>query len=306
MGPILLIGATGQIGWELRRVLAPLGPIDAPGRAQLDLSDEGQVRRYVRTTRPALIVNAAAYTAVDKAEEEEQAAMIVNGLAPGWLAEEAAGLDIPLVHYSSDYVFGRDPAPVRPLCEEDRPAPINAYGRTKLAGEQAVVAAGGAHVIFRTSWVYATRGHNFLVTIRRLARERDELRVVDDQVGAPTWARLVAEATAQALARAWRPGAAEPLSGCGGLYHLSAAGATSWHGFAAAIVEALRRSGEPNLRAKRVVAVPSAEQPRAACRPPYSVLDNDAIHRAFAIRLPDWQSQLSLCLALRPHCRRLE
>lgn len=295
--PILLIGATGQIGWELHRVLAPLAPIEAPRRKQLDLSDEAQVRRQVRAIRPALIVNAAAYTAVDKAEEEEQAAMIVNGLAPGWLAEEAAGLAIPMVHYSSDYVFGGDPARSRPYREDEAPAPVNAYGRTKLVGEQAVAASGGNHLILRTSWLYGMRGRNFLVTIRHLASEQDELCVVDDQVGAPTWARLVAEATAQALAHAWRPGAAEPLSGCGGLYHLSAAGATSWHGFAAAIVEALRRGGEPNLRVKRVAAVPSAEQPRAACRPPYSVLDNDAIHRAFAIRLPDWQSQLSLCLA---------
>ncbi len=294
--PILLIGATGQIGWELRRVLAPLAPIEAPGRKQLDLSDEAQVRRQVRAIRPALIVNAAAYTAVDKAEDEEQAAMIVNGLAPGWLAEEAAGLAIPMVHYSSDYVFGGDPAPARPYRENDTPAPVNGYGRTKLIGERAVAAAGEAHLIFRTSWVYGMRGRNFLITIRRLASRQDELCVVDDQVGAPTWARLVAEATAQTLARAWRPGAAEPLSGRGGLYHLSAAGATSWHGFAAAIVGALRRSGESNLRVQRLAAISSAEQPRAACRPRYSVLDNDAIHRAFAIRLPDWQSQLSLCL----------
>ena len=295
--PILLTGATGQIGWELCRVLAPLGPVDAPGRAQLDLSDERKVRRYVRTVRPALIVNAAAYTAVDQAEEEEQAAMIVNGLAPGWLAEEAAELGIPLMHYSSDYVFGGDPAPGRPYRENDTPAPVNAYGRTKLAGERAVAAAGGAHLILRTSWVYGARGRNFLVTIRRLARERDELRVVDDQVGAPTWARLIAEATAQALARYFPSSPAESLSGRGGLYHLSAAGATSWHGFAAAIIEALRQNREPNLRVQTVAAVSSTEQPRPACRPPYSVLDNQAIDRAFAIRLPDWQTQLGLCLA---------
>jgi dTDP-4-dehydrorhamnose reductase len=295
--PILLFGATGQIGWELCRVLASLAPIEAPGRAQLDLSDEVQVRRQVHAIRPELIVNAAAYTAVDKAEEEEQAAKIVNGLAPGWLAEEATALGIPLVHFSTDYVFGRDPALARPYCENDTPAPVNAYGRTKLIGEQLVAAAGGAHLILRTSWVYGTRGRNFLVTIRRLASEQNELRIIDDQVGAPTWARLVAEATGQILARAWKPRANEPLSGRGGLYHLSAAGATSWHGFAKAIVVALRRSGEPNLRVKRVVAISTAELPRAACRPNYSVLDNDAVHRAFAIRLPSWQSQLSLCLS---------
>ncbi|MFQ5784516.1 MAG: dTDP-4-dehydrorhamnose reductase [Alphaproteobacteria bacterium] len=297
VAPILLLGAAGQIGWELCRVLAPLGPIEAPGRAQFDLSDEAQVRRHVRATRPALVVNAAAYTAVDKAEEEERTAMIVNGLAPGWLAEEAAVLGIPLVHYSSDYVFGGGPAPSRPHHETDPPAPVNAYGRTKLAGERAVAAVGGAHLIFRTSWVYGTRGRNFLVTIRRLASEQDELRVVNDQVGAPTWARLVAEATGQALAHAWRPGTTEPLSGRGGLYHLSAAGTTSWHGFAEAIVEALRQDGEPNLCVRRVTAVASTELPRPARRPRYSVLDNEAIFRAFAIRLPDWRSQLGLCLA---------
>ncbi len=296
---ILLLGGTGQIGWELRRTLAPLGAVTAPGHDRLDLKGEKRLRRLVRETPPALIVNAAAYTAVDQAEEEPDAAMAVNGAAPGWLAEEAARLGIPLVHYSTDYVFGGDCAPAarpRPYRESDPPAPINAYGRTKLAGERAIAEAGAPHLIFRTSWIYAGRGKNFLLTLQRLARERHELRIVDDQVGAPTWARMVAEATAQILARAWAPGEADPLSGLGGLYHLTAAGRTSWHGFARAIVAAMRRAREPDLMVRKITPVSSDEFPRPARRPAYSVLDNRALHRTFAVRLPDWQSQLRLCV----------
>ena len=299
-GPILLLGASGQIGWELARTLAPLGDVTAPGRDRLDLADEAGLRSLVRETGPALIVNAAAYTDVDGAESDEAAAMAVNGAAPGWLAQEAARRGAVLVHYSTDYVFGGDGGPSdsgrRPYLESDPPAPLNAYGRTKLAGEEAVRAAGGAHLVFRTGWIYAARGHNFLLTIQRLAREREELRVVDDQVGAPTWARMVAEATALALARAWAPQGTDPLSGLGGLYHLSAGGETTWHGFAEAIVAALGEAGPGDPELPRVAAVPSAEFRRPAPRPAYSVLDNGAVARAFAIRLPDWRTQLAACL----------
>lgn len=295
---ILLTGATGQVGWELRRTLAPLGTVIAPGRDALDLAHERRLRRLVRETAPALIVNAAAYTAVDRAEEEPDLAMAVNGAAPGWLAQEAARLGVPIVHYSTDYIFGADGPPPgpRPYRESDPPAPVNAYGRSKLAGEKAVAEAGAPHLVFRTSWIYAARGQNFLLTIRRLARERPELRIVDDQVGAPTWARMVAEATAQVLLRAWAPGADDPLSGLGGLYHLTAAGRTSWYGFARAIVAAMRRARDPDLVVRRIVPVPSKEFPRPARRPAYSVLDNRALRRAFAISLPDWRTQLGLCL----------
>jgi dTDP-4-dehydrorhamnose reductase len=301
-GPILLIGATGQIGWELRRTLAPLGPIAAPGRDRLDLADRDQLESAVRETAPALVVNAAAYTDVDGAEEDEDTAMTVNGAAPGWLAEEAARRGIALVHYSTDYVFGGDDrgpgaeGAARPYLESDPPAPVNAYGRTKLAGEQAIGKAGPAHLIFRTGWVYAMRGRNFLLTVRRLAREQEELRIVRDQIGAPTWARMVAEATAQALARGWAPDADEPLSGLGGLYHLSAAGETSWHGFAEAIVGAMRASGEAGLTVRNVTAVSTPDFPRPARRSAHSVLDNGALSQAFGIRLPDWETQLRLCL----------
>ncbi|RMF81743.1 MAG: dTDP-4-dehydrorhamnose reductase, partial [Nitrospirae bacterium] len=197
---ILLTGSRGQVGWELARALAPLGEVVALDHAALDLEDEGAVRRAVREARPRVVVNAAAYTAVDRAESEPERAMRINGEAPGWLAQEAAACGAALVHYSTDYVFdGRKPAP---YVESDPPAPLNAYGRSKLAGERAVAAAGVPHLILRTSWVYAARGRNFPRTILRLARERDLLRVVDDQVGAPTWARWIAGATAACLAQA--------------------------------------------------------------------------------------------------------
>lgn len=299
LGTILLIGATGQIGWELRRALATLGPVTAPGRDRLDLADRDQLRRCVRETAPSLVINAAAYTDVDGAETNEDLAVAVNGEAPGILAEEARRLNIPLVHYSTDYVFGGAPAPAsenRPYREDDPPSPLNAYGRTKLAGERAIREVAAPHLIFRTSWIYAARGRNFLLTMQRLAREREELRVVDDQTGSPTWARMVAQATMQALARCWAPGDADPLSGAGGLYHLSAAGQTTWHAFAETILRRSLDAGEQDIRARRVVPVSSSAFPRPARRPSYSVLDNSAVFQAFGIGLPHWHDQLDLCL----------
>ena len=190
--PILLLGRNGQIGWELQRTLAPMGPIKALGRTEVDLAKPDQIRQAVRDVTPCLIVNAAAYTAVDKAEEEADLAMAVNGDAPGILAEEAKRLDVPLIHYSTDYVFDGSAAADgsrRRYTESDPTNPLNVYGKTKLAGEKAVGAVGHAHLILRTSWIYATRGRNFLLTIQRRAGEGGELRVVDDQIGSPTWAR---------------------------------------------------------------------------------------------------------------------
>ena len=222
---ILLTGKNGQVGWELQRTLAPLGEVVVLDRRQLDLSDPDQIRERVREISPDLIVNAAAYTAVDRAEAEPEPAMAVNGTAPGLLAEEAKRIGAAIIHYSTDYVF--DGAKTTPYTEEDAPNPLNVYGRTKLAGEQAVQAAGVPHLILRTSWVYGMRGKNFLLTILRLAREREELKIVDDQIGAPTWSRTIAEATAQILTSgAW------PVSGASGIYHLTASGSTSWYGFA--------------------------------------------------------------------------
>ncbi len=297
--PILLIGKTGQIGWELERALAPLAPVVAMSRRELDLTDTDAIRREIRETAPSLIVNAAAYTAVDVAEEEPALAMAVNGTAPGVLAEEAKRLGVPLVHYSTDFVFdgrgGPGPSP-RPYTESDAPTPINEYGRTKLAGERAIQAVAPAHLILRTSWIYGNRGRNFLRTIRRLAVEHDELEVVDDQIGSPTWARAVADATAQILARGSSPatGPGAGLTEAGGLYHLSAAGSTSWCGFAAAIVQWGTESGRA---APRVVPIPTGAYPAAAARPAYSVLDNGAIAKAFGIALMDWESQLERCMA---------
>jgi dTDP-4-dehydrorhamnose reductase len=295
--PILLFGASGQVGWELLRALAPLAVVVAPSRSDIDIADENGLRAVIRETAPALVLNAAAYTDVDGAETDEARALAVNGRAPAVMAEAAAGLGVPLVHYSTDYVF--DGAAAEPYSEEDSPAPLNAYGRTKLAGEVAVLGASGPHLVFRTSWVYAWRGKNFLLTIERLAREREELAVVSDQVGSPTSARLVAETTALVLARCWRPGSTDPLSGASGLYHLAAKGETSWHGFASAIVEHMRATRDPRLRARAVRAITTPELPRPARRPARSVLDCTKLEDVFALTLPDWRFCLALTLADR-------
>lgn len=290
--PILLLGKTGQVGWELQRALAPLAPVVAVGRAEVDLSDAAALDRCVAETRPCLIVNAAAYTAVDRAEADVATAMAVNGAAPGVLAEAARGLGIGLVHYSTDYVFdGGGGAAGASYREDDTPAPISTYGRTKLAGEAAVRAAGCDHLIVRLSWVYSTRGQNFLLTMQRLASERDELRVVDDQIGAPTWARAIAGATALVVARQWPVGAVAPaLAPVSGTYHLAAGGRTSWHGFATAIVA----HGEHR---PRIVPIPTDAFPTPAARPAFSVLDCAKASRVLGIALPPWEAQLRLCLA---------
>lgn len=296
-GPILLLGNTGQVGSELVRALAPLGAVQALDRAALDLADPDAIRQAVRDSDPSLIVNAAAYTAVDQAESEPELAMAVNGIAPGILAEEAAGRGIALVHYSTDYVF--DGAADRPYREDDPTGPINAYGRTKLAGEQAVRAGGAAHLILRSSWIYAKTGRNFLTTMQRLAAERDELTVVDDQLGNPTWARAIADATALVLRRLGQPGDAGAMAERGGLYHLAAGGQTSWAGFAAAIIEhghARALAGRPAPKAKRVKPIPTTDYPTPAARPAYSVLDCGKLRAQFGIGLLDWHTALELCL----------
>jgi dTDP-4-dehydrorhamnose reductase len=270
---VLLTGANGQVGWELRKTLAPLGEVAAFGHAELDLFDTAGLRVAMRAANPDVIVNAAAYTAVDKAESERDAAFAVNALAPGILAEEARKSGALLVHYSTDYVFdGEKPAP---YVEEDAPNPLNVYGASKLAGERAIAASGCRHLILRTSWVYGPRGGNFMRTMLRLARERRELRVVDDQVGAPTSSLAIARATAQVL----RPGAH-------GTYHLSAAGHTSWCGFARAI---LARAGI----ATPVTAIRTAEYPTPARRPRNSRLDCARLRADFGLTLAPWEEQLA-------------
>ncbi len=289
---ILLIGAQGQIGWELARTLAPLGTVVATTRADLDLAQPERIRSAVRRIAPTAIVNAAAYTAVDRAEAEPALARAINGTAPGVLADEAARAGALLVHYSTDYVF--DGTRQTPYAEDDPPNPQSVYGETKLLGEQAIRAAGGAHLIFRTAWVYGRRGGNFLRTVLRLAREREELRIVDDQIGAPTWSRGIAEATALVLARVLDRSSDHMDPSASGVYHLSAAGQTSWYGFARAVVARDPRPAEQICA--RVVPIATRQYPTPARRPAYSVLDNTRIGDRFGVRLPEWDSQLDLAL----------
>lgn len=290
---ILLLGANGQVGWELRRALAPLGPVRALERAEADLADPDALSRAVRETAPSLIVNAAAYTAVDRAEEDEALAQAINADAPGLLAGEAKRLGIALVHYSTDYVF--DGAGELPARESDPTAPLNAYGRTKLAGEAAIRDSGCAHLILRTSWVYSMRGANFLLTVKRLAAELEEMRIVADQTGAPTWARGIAGATALILARCGAPAETGGLAEKGGLYHLTASGETSWHGFAEAIVDWMRATDQP-VRCKQVHPIPTSDYPTPAKRPANSLLDCAKLRETFGIVMPDWRDQLGLCV----------
>jgi len=282
---ILLTGCRGQLGRELKRSLECLGRVIACDRRQLDLAQPDALRSAVRSIAPAVIVNAAAYTAVDKAEADPAQADAINGLAPGILAEEAQRLGALLIHYSTDYVFdGRKP---EPYGEDDAAAPLSAYGRSKLAGEQAVAAAGGRHLIFRTSWVYGLHGSNFMQTMLRLGRQRKELRVVGDQVGAPTWTRHLADVAALVLARRDRPT---------GLYHLAAAGETSWHGYAEAIFAEARAAGL--LHDLPVIhRIDSADYPLPAARPANSRLDCTRFRRDFGLDLPDWRVGLADCLA---------
>ena len=286
---ILIAGGAGQLGWELRRTLAIFGEVVAPSRDLLDLASVDSIVTAVRGVRPGLIVNAAAYTAVDKAESEPDLALKINGEAPRILAEEAASQGAALIHYSTDYVFdGRKAEPYR---EDDVAAPINVYGRTKLAGEQGVMAATAPHLVFRTSWVYGSRGRNFLLTMLRLGKERKELKVVDDQFGAPTSARLIAEATAGAVARNFSGGKldVDAFLETGGLYHLTAAGRTTWYGFAQTIL-----SGREGVA--KVLPIPTSGYPTPARRPQNSVLDNTKLERQFGFELPDWEVGLKLCL----------
>ena len=288
---ILITGADGQLGWELARAFAPMGDIFAFNRATLNLADADAIRARCREIKPGLILNAGAYTAVDKAESEADLAMQVNGMAPGVLAEEANRLNAPLIHYSTDYVF--DGRAATPYHEDDTTAPQSVYGRTKLAGERAVSAAAKQFLIFRTSWLYGNRRQNFMLTMLRLARERDELRVVGDQIGSPTWVRPVSDATAQCVRI---DETAVRVKIPSGIYHLTAAGQTSWHGFATAIIDGT--VDEPR-RAKRVVAIATTEYPTPAKRPAFSVLSLDKLHHAAGITPTDWREQLAGCLAER-------
>ena len=284
---ILLFGKNGQLGWELQRSLAPLGELVALDRAGADglcgdLGDLAGLARTVRQIAPDVIVNAAAYTAVDKAESEPELALTLNALAPGVLADEAEKLGAWLLHYSTDYVF--DGSGNQLWRENDPTGPLGVYGQTKLAGEQAV-ARCVRHLIFRTSWVYAARGSNFVRTMLRLAQEREQLNVIADQIGAPTGAELIADVTAHALR------AVRDRPELAGLYHLAAAGETSWHGYASFVVDQAMHLGRPlRVPPEGIVAIASSDYPSAARRPLNSRLDCAKLRQSFALRLPAWET----------------
>ncbi|MBI5382632.1 MAG: dTDP-4-dehydrorhamnose reductase [Opitutae bacterium] len=283
---ILLFGKVGQVGWELRRTLAAMSQLTCVDYPEVDFTNPDSLRRWIRETAPDIIVNAAAYTAVDKAETETALAMKINAEAPGIMAEEAKKLGALLVHYSTDYVF--DGTKTSPYVETDTPNPLGAYGRSKLAGDLAIAQTGCRHFIFRLCWVYGARGGNFMLTMMRLAREREKLRVVADQFGSPTWSRLIAETTALALARTNTPDLALQRSGT---YHLCSTGHTSWHGFASAIID-LMPADEKKCR--EVEAIATADYPTPTKRPAYSVMSSEKLSRTFGLTLPDWHHSLRL------------
>ncbi|WP_405119316.1 dTDP-4-dehydrorhamnose reductase [Pseudomonas leptonychotis] len=286
---ILLLGQHGQVSQELQRALHGADELTVLGREQLDLAQPELIRQHVQRLRPELIINAAAHTAVDQAESEQELAFAINATGPGILAEEAAALGAPLIHYSTDYVF--DGSQAEPYRESDSTNPLSVYGRSKLAGEQAIQAVGGMHLILRTSWVYSQHGKNFLLTMQRLLQERESLSVVADQIGAPTWAGTVAQTTAQ-LIEQWRTGHGGPW----GVYHLTAQGETSWFGFASAIAAHLHSQGKP---VATLHSIPSSAYPTPAQRPLNSRLDCSCLQQDWQVQLPTWRQALAECLATK-------
>jgi dTDP-4-dehydrorhamnose reductase len=284
---ILISGQQGQVSQALQQRLQNMGELIVLGRDQLDLSQPESIRPVVRDIKPDLIINAAAHTAVDQAESEPDLAFAINATSPGVFAEEAAALGIPLVHYSTDYVF--DGSKAGAWVESDAPNPLGVYGSSKLAGERAIAAAGGQHLILRTSWVYSLTGRNFLLTMQRLLQEREKLSIVADQIGAPTWAGTIAASTG-ALIERWRDGA----PGAWGVYHLTASGETSWFGFAEAIGQQLINSGKPCAVLEPIA---SSAYPTPAARPLNSRLDCSLLQREWGVSQPDWHDALLECLA---------
>jgi len=293
IGRILITGKNGQLGWELRRTFESLGEVTVLDRGGMDLARPDSIRAVIRDVKPNLIVNAAAYTAVDKAESEPELAMAVNGVAPGILAEEAKNLGALLIHYSTNYVF--DGTKQGPYTEADEAKPLNVYGKTKLAGEQAVQSVRCPHLIFRTGWVYGARGRNFLLKILNLAKGHDDLRVVNDQYGTPTWTRTIAEATSQIVVSLDFSSGEARSQDASGIYHLTSSGQTSWFGFAKAIME-YRASQTTDCLASKVMPIPTTEYSTLAKRPANSILSNSKLAERFGLVQPDWQRCLALCL----------
>lgn len=293
----VVIGRQGQVAWELQRCLNTLGPVTAVGRPEIDLSRPDSIRDTIRNLEPDVVVNAAGYTAVDQAETEPDLAIKINAEAPRVMAEEAQQRNALFVTYSSDYVF--DGTKSSPYTESDPASPLGIYGASKLAGDRSVQAVAGAYLIFRTSWVYGTRGKNFLSTIRRHAGDRAELKVVDDQVGAPTWSRDIAYATLSVLHQltsgvsakgSFR--AAEVLADRSGIYNMTSRGSTSWYGFATAILEEMNLHRQSDRPLSRIIPISSQEYPAAAVRPKNSRLSNEKLRHTFGVELPDWRSSL--------------
>lgn len=286
MKRLLLTGKSGQVGFELQSALSALGEVHAVGRHKLDLNCADCIRTCVREIRPAVIVNAAGYTKVDEAESNPDQAMRVNGIAPGILAEEASRIGAVLIHYSTDYVY--DGLLGRPYVEDDEVNPVNLYGVTKLAGEKAIEAVGAAYVILRTSWAYSNRGVNFVQTLMRLARERKELRVVDDQYGSPSWARMLANATASLLRKQ------ELITRHSGIYHLSATGTTSRYDFAKAILHHMKKMSPASANLATVTAIKTDQYPTPAKRPLHLTTNKDKIKSVLGIEMPRWEDQLEM------------
>lgn len=290
---VLVTGSAGQVGAEVARALEGRATVLAYDRGTLDLAHPERIAERVGRDRPDVIVNCAAYTAVDRAQSEPELAHQVNGVAPAVLAEEARRYDALLIHFSTDYVF--DGTKQSPYVEDDRPNPLNVYGATKLEGERAIAASGCAHLVLRTSWVYGPHGKNFMLTMLKLAETREELRIVDDQRGAPTSSAQLARLTVQLL-----DGGIEALRAKSGLYHATAAGETTWRGFAAAIFEGVARRRGASFRPPRVLPIATTEYPTPARRPAYSVLSCERLAQAFNVRIPDWRAGLDEAISALP------
>ena len=289
---ILLTGKNGQVGWELNRSLSTLGTVFALGRDQIDLSKPETLGSVIQEIKPNIIINAAAYTAVDKAESEPELTMTVNGIAPGVIAEEAKKIGAGMIHYSTDYVFdGKATAPYK---EEDPPCPLSVYGKSKLAGDKGIMQAGIPHIILRTGWVYSLRGSNFLLTMQKLAQTKDQIKVVDDQIGGPTWSRAIAEGTARILEQC-RGAKKSAIFSHSGIFNMSCGGETSWFGFANKILEL-----SSLIKDTELISIPTIEYPTPAVRPRNSLLSNIKLKQAFHYEMPHWQDALQVCLDSAP------